>query len=145
MAAALATTTTLCSGSGSGTQLCRRIGPVATTTSRGWTEQRLKHFLEYVGSQGATTITLWSGLTDFKRPWNATFPAAVDTCPWFIPTLLEWVASSGGAALKADDVDTMLPCTVLVDPAKMALEDARNTARTLHLTSACPRVHVQLM
>ena len=89
-----------CSGSGSSSQLCRSLGPVSTTTTRGWTQKRLKDFLAYVGTQGATTITIWSGLEASKRPWNATFPAAVDTCPWFVPTLLEWVAR-----IKTDDDD----------------------------------------
>ena len=81
-----------CSGSGSASQLCRHLGPVSTTTTRGWTQKRLREFLAYVSSQGATTVTIWSGLESSKKPWNATFPTAVNTCPWFVPTLLDWVA-----------------------------------------------------
>ena len=68
-----------------------------THTEQGWSQERLRAFLSYAGSEGATTVTIWSGLTQWRHTKNTTwaevFPAAVSTCPWFVPTLLEWVAA----------------------------------------------------
>lgn len=87
------------------------------TTVQGWTEPKLRGFLEYCGRAGATTVTLWSGLTatpayiadnitnnvthkttknwpyGHLAPWSTVFPEKLKTCPWFIPTLLDWVAA----------------------------------------------------
>ena len=83
-----------CVGSGATAQLCQGSHD-GTQTDQGWTEQRLKQFLEYAGSQGATTVTVWSGLEESKKPWNETLPPAMATCPWFVPALLDWVAAGG--------------------------------------------------
>jgi len=66
-------------------------------TMQGWTQPTLKAFLAYAGSQGAETVTLWSGLIDVpgiynnKTTWAEVFPSSVSTCRWFVPTLLDWV------------------------------------------------------
>ena len=58
-----------------------------------------KEFLDYAGSQGATTVTIWGGLESSKKALNTTSPPAVmDTCPWFVPTLLDWVAGARSSA-----------------------------------------------
>ena len=77
--------------------------PNNTNTTVGWTQRRLKEFIDYAGGQGATTITIWGGLEASKTSLNATSPAVMDTCPWFVPTLLDWVAV--GVPLKIDDED----------------------------------------
>ena len=65
-----------------------------THTSLGWSQPTLKAFLEYAGSQGATSVTIWSdGLVSSRKPFNETVRPATSTCPWFVPTLLEWVAA----------------------------------------------------
>lgn len=87
-------------------------------TVQGWTEPTLRGFLEYCGRTGATSVTLWSGLTATPHyitdnitnnvthkttknwphghlaPWSTVFPAKLSTCPWFVPTLLEWVSNA---------------------------------------------------
>jgi hypothetical protein len=92
-------------------------GSDGSTTLQGWTQPRLEAFLDYAGGAGATTISLWSALTTQPKwitdnitnnvthkttknwphghlePWNTTFnPSKLRTCPWFVPTLLDWVA-----------------------------------------------------
>jgi hypothetical protein len=86
-----------------------------TTTVQGWTQSILKSFLHYAGQQGASTVTIWSGLTatpkwitanttnnvthkvekdwpnGWLEPWSTVYPSKLETCPWFVPTLLDWV------------------------------------------------------
>jgi hypothetical protein len=64
--------------------------PGGLKTRQGWTQATLRAFLTYAGEAGATTVTIWSGLTASHRPRNESVPAAMVTCPWFVPTLLEW-------------------------------------------------------
>lgn len=79
--------------------------PSGLKTLQGWTEATLKTFLEYAGNAGATTVTMWSGLTVSHKPLNQTIPAAMSTCPWFIPTLLDWVgAPTSRVRIKSDDL-----------------------------------------
>ena len=68
-----------------------------THTTLGWSEPTLKGFLDYVGGQGATSVTVWSdGLVSSRKPVNTTVRPATSTCPWFVPTLLDWVAAADG-------------------------------------------------
>ena len=86
-----------------------------TTTMQGWTQPILKSFLDYAALQGASTVTIWSGLTatpkwitanttnnvthkitkdwpnGWLEPWSTVYPSKLETCPWFVPTLLDWV------------------------------------------------------
>ena len=86
-----------------------------TTTLQGWTQPKLKALLDYCGAAGASTVTLWSNLivqpqyitdniTDnvthkthknwpygHLAPWSTVLPSKLHTCPWFVPTLLDWV------------------------------------------------------
>ena len=92
-----------------------------TKTLQGWTRPILKSFLDYAGEQGAKTVTIWSGLTatpqyvtanitdnvthkskrdwphGWLEPWSTVFPAKLETCPWFVPTLLDWVEKGPGS------------------------------------------------
>ena len=73
-----------------------------THTTLGWSESKLKAFLLYAGSQGSTSVTIWSdGLVSSRKPYNATVRPATSTCPWFVPTLLDWVAAGSSLGTRS--------------------------------------------
>lgn len=58
-----------------------------TNTSTGWTKAALEEFLVFLDKQEVRTVTVW---------FSNAFQLFEDgyTCPWFIPTLLEWAKRS---------------------------------------------------
>ena len=53
------------------------------STANGWTQESLATFLAFLDAKGVRTVTLW--FSNALQLFNDGF-----TCPWFVPSLLDW-------------------------------------------------------
>lgn len=59
--------------------------PNGTMTANGWTQDALSQFLDFLTANGVRSVTLW--FDNALQLYQDSF-----TCPWFVPTLHDWVA-----------------------------------------------------
>lgn len=54
--------------------------PNGTQTRSGWTQAKVRDFLDFAGGVGVTDIAIW----------DLVVKAGMPTCPWFVPELRRW-------------------------------------------------------